>query len=162
MMATNTGRPRKPTKLAVLHGDRKDRINTAEPQPSVLEVSPPEWLSDQARDVWSRLAGDLAAKGVLTAWDTEAFASWCDAVVRRRGAVEHLQLQGEVIELPVYNKNGEMTGTRMAKNPWTFVLNEADAQMQKYAARFGLTPSDRASLSIGKGSADADDDLLTG
>jgi phage terminase small subunit len=73
-----------------------------------------------------------------------------------------LRSQGEVIEMPVFNKNGDETGTRLGKNPWTFVLNEADAQVQKYAARFGLTPSDRAGLSIGKGSADADDDLLTG
>jgi P27 family predicted phage terminase small subunit len=156
------GPAKTPTNLAVVRGERKDRINTNEPRPAELEVSPPEWLGDEARGVWSRLAGDLKAKGVLTAWDTEAFASWCDAVVRRRGAVEHLQLQGEVIELPVYNKNGELTGSRMAKNPWTFVLNEADAQMQKYAARFGLTPSDRASLSIGGDRRGTDDDLLTG
>jgi phage terminase small subunit len=69
-------------------------------------VSPPEWLGDEARGVWS-LAGDLKAKGVLTAWDTEAFASWCDAVVRRRRRWSTCKDQGEVIELPVYNKNGE-------------------------------------------------------
>lgn len=156
------GPAKTPTNLAVLRGERKDRVNTDEPKPSMLEIGPPDWLSGEARDEWWLLAPDLKNKGVLTAWDVEAFAAWCDAVVRRRSAVEHLRAQGEVIELPVYNKNGDMTGSRMAKNPWTFVLNEADAQMQKYAARFGLTPSDRASLSIGKGSADADDDLLTG
>jgi P27 family predicted phage terminase small subunit len=157
-----TGRPKKPTNIAVLHGDRKDRINTAEPKPSLLEVAPPEWLGEQAVEVWHSLAGDLKAKGVLTAWDVEAFASWCDAVVRRRHASKRLQLEGEVIELPVFDKNGNESGHRYGKNPWTLVLNEADAQMQKYAARFGLTPSDRASLSIGEASRNADDDLLTG
>lgn len=160
-MAT-TGRPKKPTNIAVLHGDRKDRINTAEPKPSQLEVAPPNWLGDQAVEVWNSLAADLKAKGVLTGWDVEAFASWCDAVVRRRHASKRLQVEGEVIELPVFNKNGEETGHRYAKNPWTLVLNEADAQMQKYAAKFGMTPSDRASLSIGEASKGADDDLLTG
>jgi len=160
-MAT-TGRPKKPTNLAVLHGDRKDRINTAEPKPSTLTVEPPEWLTDEARAVWDRLAADLKVKQVLTAWDTETFACWCDAVVRRRNAAQALAREGEVIELPVYNKNGELTGHRLGKNPWTLVLNEADAQVQKYAARFGLTPSDRAGLSIGKDDSDADDDLLTG
>lgn len=156
------GPAKTPTELALVRGERKDRINTDEPKPSKLEVAPPDWLDEEALEVWDQLAPDLKAKGVLTSWDVEAFASWCDVVVRRRSAVEHLRSQGEVIELPVYNKNGEMTGTRMAKNPWTFVLNEADAQMQKYAARFGLTPSDRASLSIGGDRRDADDDLLTG
>lgn len=157
-----TGRPRKPTTLAVLHGDRKDRINTREPKPADLVVEPPEWLGDEARAVWFRLAEDLTVKRVLTSWDTETFACWCDAVVRRRAAAVALRSQGEVIELPVYNKNGELTGSRLGKNPWTLVLNEADAQVQKYAARFGLTPSDRASLSIGEDNRDADDDLLTG
>lgn len=160
-MAT-TGRPKKPTNLAVLHGDKPSRINTAEPKPSILSTDAPEWLSDEARQVWDRLAADLKVKQVLTAWDTETFACWCDAVVRRRAAAKALAREGEVIELPVYNKNGDLTGHRLGKNPWTLVLNEADAQVQKYAARFGLTPSDRAGLSIGKDDSDADDDLLTG
>lgn len=160
-MAT-TGRPKKPTNLAVLHGDKPSRINTAEPKPSILSIDAPEWLSDEARQVWDRLAADLKVKQVLTAWDTETFACWCDAVVRRRAAAKALAREGEVIELPVYNKNGDLTGHRLGKNPWTLVLNEADAQVQKYAARFGLTPSDRAGLSIGKDDSDADDDLLTG
>lgn len=156
------GPAKTPTALALVRGERKDRINTNEPKPSSLEIATPEWLSDEACGVWATLAPDLEAKGVLTTWDVETFACWCDAAVRRRSAVAHLRVEGEIVELPVFNKNGEQTGHRMAKNPWTFVLNEADAQLQKYAARFGLTPSDRAGLSIGKGSADADDDLLTG
>ncbi|MEU7787674.1 phage terminase small subunit P27 family [Amycolatopsis sp. NPDC049159] len=156
------GPAKTPTNIAVLHGHRKDRINQNEPKPGALAVEPPDWLGEQAVEVWHTLAADLKAKGVLTGWDVEAFASWCDAVVRRRHASKRLQVEGEVIELPVFNKNGEETGHRYAKNPWTLVLNEADAQMQKYAARFGLTPSDRASLSIGGGAASADDDLLTG
>lgn len=157
-----TGRPKKPTNLSVLHGDRKDRINQSEPSPAVSGVAPPEWLDDASREVWDALAPDLKSKGVLTAWDVEAFASWCDAVVRRRTAVAELRRSGEVIELPVYNKNGDLTGHRLAKSPWTFVLNEADAQVVKYAARFGLTPSDRAGLSIGEARRDPTEDLLSG
>jgi len=139
----------KPPPLRVLHGDRKDRINTAEPIPSAGEVAPPQWLSAEAVAVWECYAPDLEAKGVLTPWDVEAFACWCDAVVRRRRAAQALAEQGEVVELPVFNKNGELTGHRLGKNPWTLVLNEADAQVQRYGARFGLTPSDRSQLSIG-------------
>lgn len=152
----------KPTELRILHGDRADRINTNEPKPDALEVAPPEWLAGEALEVWHHLAADLKAKKVLTAWDVEAYATWCDAVARRRTAVRKLREQGEVIELPVFNKNGEHTGDRVGKNPWTLVLNEADAQVQKYGARFGLTPSDRAALTIGDGDRDDDADLLTG
>lgn len=156
------GPAKKPTNLALLHGDRKDRVNTSEPHPSTLDVTSPGWLSDQARQVWEHIAPDLETKGVLTAWDTEAFACWCDAVVRRRTAARNLREQGEVIEAPVFNKNGDVTGHRMTKSPWTLVLNEADAQVQRYGARFGLTPSDRADLHIGEAGSDPDADLLTG
>lgn len=143
------GPAKKPTNLAVLHGDRKDRINTAEPVPAATDLAPPAWLSEAALEVWHELAGDLEAKGVLTAWDLEAYANWCDAVVRRRDAAEHLAAEGAVIEHPVYNKNGEMTGHRLGKNPWLLALDAADAQVQRYGARFGLTPSDRAQLKVG-------------
>ncbi len=157
------GPAKRPSNVALLHGERKDRINDSEPKPDdQLTVEPPSWLDATARRVWQRLAPDLQRKKVLTAWDVEAFAVWCDAVCRRRRAARKLRAQGEVIDAPVYNKNGEMTGTRTVKNPWTLVLNEADAQVQRYGARFGLTPSDRADLKIGADSRDEDDDLLTG
>ncbi|MFJ9382061.1 phage terminase small subunit P27 family [Streptomyces sp. NPDC101455] len=138
----------KPTALRVLHGDRKDRINTDEPQPSAGDVAAPDWLSDRALEVWDAYAPDLEAKRVLTSWDVETFAAWCDAVARRRDAAEHVDDEGAVVELDVFNKNGELTGTRRAKNPWLLALDAADAQVQRYGARFGLTPSDRASLKI--------------
>ncbi|WP_329545555.1 phage terminase small subunit P27 family [Streptomyces sp. NBC_01356] len=138
----------KPTALRVLHGDRKDRINTDEPQPDAGEILPPDWLSEVALEVWEQFAGDLEAKRVLTAWDTEAFANWCDAVARRRDAAQHVEEEGAVVDLDVFNKNGELTGSRRAKNPWLLALDAADAQVQRYGARFGLTPSDRAQLKI--------------
>lgn len=156
------GPAKTPTQVAILHGYRKDRINTAEPKPAEVEIKPPAWLDTSSRAVWRHLAPDLIRKGVLTGWDVEAFACWCDAVTRRRRAAVALRDDGEVIEMPVFNKNGEQTGFRVGKNPWTLVLNEADAQVQRIGARFGLTPSDRADLSIGEAERDPDEDLLTG
>ncbi|WP_405710066.1 phage terminase small subunit P27 family [Streptomyces xanthophaeus] len=139
----------KPTSLRVLHGDRADRINRDEPQPSELGIEAPAWLSEAALEVWETLADDLIGKGVLTAWDVEAYANWCDAVARRRDAAEHVAEEGAVTEQPVYNKNGDISGHRQGKNPWLLALDAADAQVQRYGARFGLTPSDRAALKIG-------------
>lgn len=152
----------KPTNIRRLHGDRSDRINDAEPVPSEGEIKVPSWLNRQARTVWQSYAPDLARKRVLTAWDVEAFATWCDAVARRRKAARKLERQGEVVRVPVFNKNGEVTGTRLAKNPWTLVLNEADSQVQRYGARFGLTPSDRSQIKVEEGRRDPSADLLTG
>lgn len=152
----------KPTSVRLLHGDRKDRVNVLEPTPDSADVVPAGWLSPPALTVWAQYAPDLARKGVLTAWDVEAFAIWCDAVVRRRTAVAHLRDEGEVRELPVFNQHGDQTGHRIGKNPWTLVLNEADAQVQRYGARFGLTPSDRAQIKVGGSSSDPNADLLSG
>jgi P27 family predicted phage terminase small subunit len=151
-----------PTNLAVLRGQRPDRINRSSPQPSTSEVAPPSWLTRPGRTVWNRFAPDLVRTGVLTAWDVEEFACWCDAAARRRRAVRKLETEGEVVQLPVFNKNGEKTGERTAKNPWLLVLAEADRMVISYGTRFGMTPSDRASLSVGEGPGDSDDDLLTG
>lgn len=152
----------KPTPLRVLHGDRKDRINNAEPVPSTAPIRPPRWLSKPARVVWRAYAPDLQTQGVLTAWDVEALAIWCDAVVRRRAALEQLEELGPVREVPIIDKDGELVGTRLVKNPWTFVLTECDAQVQRYGARFGLTPSDRSQLKVGgSGRRDPKEDLLT-
>lgn len=151
-----------PTNLALLRGQRQDRINTNSPQPSELDVVAPRWLTRPGRTVWNQYAPDLIAKKVLTAWDVEEFAAWCDAAARRRRAVRRLDVEGEIIEIPVFNKNGDLTGHRIGKNPWLLVLSEADAQLRAYGTRYGMTPSDRASLSIDAGAGDDDDDLLTG
>jgi len=139
----------KPTALRVLHGDRKDRINKDEPVPSAGDIVPPSWLGEDAVLLWESLADDLIAKGVLTSWDTEAFACLCDAAARRQRAAERLAEDGEVIEAAVYNKNGDVTGHRTVKSPWTYVLNDSDGQVQRWGAKFGLSPTDRAQLKIG-------------
>lgn len=152
----------KPTALRLLHGDRTDRINDAEPVPSTVDAVPPKWLSTEALEIWRGYAPDLRAKGVLTAWDVEAFGALCDAAARRRAAARELAAQGEVVELPVYDRNGQPTGTRRSRNPWLVVLNQADGQVRAWAARFGMTPSDRAQLMGGDGRRDPAEDLLTG
>ncbi|MGW0824465.1 P27 family phage terminase small subunit [Streptomyces sp. NPDC002845] len=67
--------------------------------PDEGKIGPPAWLVDldaegedsteSALDVWRRLVPDLIRKRVLTPWDVEAFAVFCDAVTGyRRTAVQ--------------------------------------------------------------------------
>lgn len=151
-----------PTALKLVQGTRSDRVNHEEPVPSTTDVVPPEWLGEDGLEIWDGYAPDLIRKGVLTAWDVEAFAVCCDAAARRRRAVAAIAAEGEVVDAPVFNKNGEQTGERRTRNQWLLVLNQADAQLQRWAARFGLTPSDRAQLTGGDGRRDPAEDLLTG
>lgn len=150
-----------PKALKLVKGERRDRVR--EPVPAEQPIRAPSWLSRQAKAVWRRYAPDLIDKRVLRCWDVEAFACYCDAVVRRRKAAAELDAGGEIVEHPVFNKNGELTGQRVGKNPWWFVWVEADAQVQRYGARFGLTPSDRSGITMEEPAGGAtSEDLLTG
>ncbi len=144
MMGKRGPRPQ-PTELKVLHGARRDRINTAEPQPAAGEVVAPE-LSAAAREVWDRLAPDLEAKGVLTPWDADEFAGFCDAVARRDEAARQLDKHGEVIRAPVFDRNGKPTGQRIVTSPWLSVWKAATDAVLRYGSRFGLSPSDRSQI----------------
>ncbi|MCP3800334.1 phage terminase small subunit P27 family [Allokutzneria sp. A3M-2-11 16] len=126
----------KPTALRVLHGDRPDRINTDEPVPPPATIQPPDWLSADARAVWDRLAPGLIAKGVLTVWDCDAFTVLVEALARYKNATalvngSHLLVQG---------------AGGLVKNPALQIQAEAERTFLAYAARFGLTPSDRQAV----------------
>jgi P27 family predicted phage terminase small subunit len=142
------GRPPKPTQLKVLAGDRKDRINTQEPMPSEGDVRAPRWLSKEARRFWRSLAPDRIRKNVLTPWDVEAFANFCDALARRLEAAGYLDKQGAVMQQPIFNKDGEVMASRQVVNKWAHVWKAADEQVQRYGAKFGFTPADRARIKI--------------
>src|ERR1700749_1466108 len=88
-MAKSGPRPA-PTALKIVHGEKPSRINTNEPKPAQTDRAPscPSWLSPGARRVWPRLAPDLHRKGLLTEWDREPFAVFCEAVDHHRKACE--------------------------------------------------------------------------
>lgn len=144
------GRPRKPTNLVVLEGGNAP---ADEPVPAALEVAAPDWLDEPAMAVWDSLAPDLEDKGLLTAWDVPAFAILCDAVARHAEAARIVAREGALV---VGDKE------RIVKNPAAQLVRDYAAIVTTYGGRFGLTPSDRAGLSIAKADDDPHADLLTG
>lgn len=147
MGGAGSGRPGRPTSLKLLRGERRDRVNTSEPVPSG-PVEPPEGLSAAALEVWRRLAPDLEHKGVLTAWDSDAFAVVCDAVARLRRAAAALDEAGPTAT----NRHGERV-----VSPWFRVWLETSAVLARFGARFGLSPADRQRLVVGDAAPPADD-----
>ncbi|MCG5220279.1 P27 family phage terminase small subunit [Streptosporangium sp. KLBMP 9127] len=130
-----------------MHGDRKDRINTTEPVPAAGDVVPPFELSDLGQAVWDRLAPDRIARGVLTAWDVDAFALFCEsvAVTQSKVAAAHQ---------PWEPKPG--TASPLSE------LRAAIAMVASLGSRFGWTPADRAKLVTGEARRDPSEDLLSG
>lgn len=150
--------PKKPRALKLVSGERKDRINDDEPIPSEMEIVPPEWLSPAALAIWAEpLTGDLIAKKVLTAWDVDAWARLCAARAVFVEAQGHLEDEGRVIAQPVFDRNGrQQEGFRTVRNEWVAIARDAEAEIDRLAGRFGLTPADRGALKVSHGARDAD------
>jgi phage terminase small subunit len=132
------GTPRKPTALALLHGDDKinpKRVNRREPHAPGGIVKPP--MSPAASAEWDRIAPSMIAAGVLREWDVGLFVEWCESLIlckaaRVRAAQE---LTGQIVVLP--GQASPMAAYQRA------LLNS-----MALASRFGLTPSDRARLVV--------------
>jgi P27 family predicted phage terminase small subunit len=133
--------------VARLRGDYKTnpgRENKQEPIPSAGLVAPPFKLNKRAQEVWNRLAPDLIRKKVLTPWDVDLFAEFCEAVVILRAKRRHSRSR------PVPGQSSPMSEYRTAVGIVTTI-----------GSRYGLTPADRAKLTVGGGDEQDGDDLLT-
>jgi P27 family predicted phage terminase small subunit len=119
-------------------------------------VVPPTQLSDEAQEVWDRLAPDLANKGVLTCWDVDAFVVYCDAVAGYHEA--RAQMGDDKVT------RGSVKNTSV-KSAWYRIMLDCIDVMRVVGAKFGLTPSDRAGLDVSESAASPQhgpERLLTG
>jgi len=154
-----------PTPLKLLRGvDKKNpsRINKSDPQPAAGEVTPPAWLPERARKVWTRLAPDLKRKGVLTPWDVDAFADLCALIVINAEALADVDENGASCTTLVGVTRDGTEVYDLKRNPAWQVARESTALIVTLGGRFGLNPSDRSQLKIGDGNRDPKEDLLSG
>ena len=131
----------KPQQLRVLHGARASRTPVP-PVPSTIEVVRPDWLPASACGIWDRLAPDLVRRGVLTHLDVDLFATFCATAAVHREAIRRLfDAKGEA--MPAVTTRG-----RTVKNPAHQIVRDTAATMASLSGRFGLTPSDRAQMTL--------------
>jgi P27 family predicted phage terminase small subunit len=139
----------KPTSLKLVTGTaRAGRLNADEPRPEVARPDPPDHLTDAARAEWHRVVGELIALGLLTNLDRGALGAYCQAY-GRWSAAEHALARmasrdASTDGLIVRTKSGNVI-----QNPLVGTANKAMADMVRYAAEFGLTPSARTRVSGG-------------
>lgn len=138
------GRSPRPTHLKALEGVWEGRLNRDEAIPEEARIVPPVTLPDDAQAVWDRLAPDMIAKKVLTAWDVDAFAEFCRSVALYNRAATRVEMDALVSE--GYNGNPVV-------NPAIRVMKTAHEMMRATGQRFGLTPGDRAALKVDQGGA---------
>ena len=146
----------KPTRLKLLSGTaRKHRLTAGEPTVAASVPDAPAHLTDAALTEWRRVTDEMAQTGLLTALDRGALAAYAQAYgrwVAAETALARMAARDAVTEgLIIRTKAGNAI-----QNPLVGAANKAMADMVRYAAEFGLTPSARTRVSATSAS-DADD-----
>ena len=142
------GRKPLPSHLKVIQGNRGKRQIKPDLEVTPSLPMPPPHLSDDAKVEWGRVASMLYALRLLSDVDIAALAAYCQAWAtwkRATAALERMAAQDPVTEgLLVKTKNGNAI-----QNPLLGIANKAAADMVRYAAEFGMTPSARARINLG-------------
>lgn len=132
------GRPPTPTAVKKLTGNPGKRALTAdEPAPKPAPTTPPDYLEDDAKSAWMRLAADLSALGLLTTVDVDALAAYCVNFARWKAAEKKVFADGPVLMTADGN---------YYQNPYLAVANRALREMEKLGAEFGFSPAARVRL----------------
>jgi P27 family predicted phage terminase small subunit len=129
-----------PTQEDIMRG-RKPVVRPGNASSDSLTV--PEWLNADAKKEWDRVAPTLAKKGILKATDRAALASYCIAYARLAEAERIIDRDGQVIQDPIINRNGEIIGHRTKKHPAVQSAKDYAAHMLRASALFGMNPQDR-------------------
>jgi P27 family predicted phage terminase small subunit len=129
------GRKPYPTHLKLLKGNPGRRpLNGSEPAPRKMLPDPPAELSADARGEWDRVAPELYRVGLLTGVDRSALAAYCQ-VYGRWVQAERGIAEGGLLSMT--------SKGNLIQNPLVGIANKAMADMVRYAAEFGMTPSAR-------------------
>lgn len=110
------------------------------PQPASAIPTRPGWLLPEAKREWNRIVPQLSALGLLTALDRGAIAGGCQWWAMYVDAVKDIEANGTTYVMTKTGYQGPRPCVGLALKSWQ--------QYLAFAARFGLTPSDRSRLSV--------------
>ena len=143
------GRKPKPTAIKELEGNPgKRQLNTNEPKPDKKAPECPDWLEDDAKTEWYRLAEQMERLGILTEVDMAAFAGYCQSYARWKAAEQFITKNGAIVKTP---------SGYWQQVPQVSIAQQYLKDMQKFCEQFGLTPASRSRIVSDNGKDDADD-----
>lgn len=148
------GPVKRPTNLALLHGERKDRVNTDEPTAPAGLPDPPDELADDVRAVWDYTLDQLRTMKLATPADRDLLRAYCEAVVTHRKASALIAASNVLIRA----QSRTPGQASYVKNPAVQIQRDAAMVMRALAREFGLTPSARSDIHMHAGSNGADGD----
>lgn len=149
-MATR-GRKPKPTALKVFEGNPGKRpLNTDEPMPERRAPECPDWLEEEAKVEWTRMADKMEALGILTEIDMTAFAGYCQAYARWMEAEEFMSKHGTIFKTP----SGYIQQVPQVSIAQTYLK-----VMKDFCSEFGLTPASRSRIKVNTNKTDTNDPM---
>jgi P27 family predicted phage terminase small subunit len=167
-MGTRGPRPT-PTRILALRGSWRAGRNPAEPRPPALRLTPPPWLSEEAKRVFESLVKPLEAAGLVTTADENALARYAQLSVEYVRCTTFLAQHGDVYVVRGRagpgGEPGKPVGFRMYPQAKRQLV--LSAELLRLEREFGMTPASRAHLTAGVGvegvvDVDADpDDYFT-
>lgn len=143
----------KPTALKILQGNPGKRpLNKNEPKPERPKRIPtiPNHLRGAARYEWQRVCRELYDLGLLTTLDRAALAMYCSAYGTYAHAQKKIDELGDIYKTPK---------GAVVQNPYLGIRNRAIDQTLRLMVEFGMTPSARSRMSIGKESDSGMDEV---
>lgn len=140
------GRKPKPTHLKLVTANpvrRPKGMKEAKAKPGIPAI--PSSLEGEAAEEWGRVSAELYEMGLLARVDRAALAAYCQSFARWHQAEAAIRRMAE---------NDKLTGGLLIKttngnaiqNPLVGIANKAAADMVRYAAEFGMTPSARSRI----------------
>lgn len=146
------GRKPIPTNIKVIRGEKnKDRINNDEPQPKpAVGIRPPEWLADEGKAEWGRIAQQLCDIGIVTDIDYVILVGYCTAWAKFVAAEKAINEKGFPAGQVYKTEKGNWS-----TNPFDWISNKAQEQLLKYAAELGIGASSRSRIKAVKKGEDA-------
>jgi len=131
------GPARKPSKLREVTNPSKAKQRKGEPVPEGGAPDCPEWLSEDARQVWFRVCGHLKGMGLLHRCDEHAIARYAQMMAHWVRTAER------IAEHPDHEK----------VDGWYMRLGSLNDKLRMLEQQFGLTPAARANLAVEKSDA---------
>ena len=150
-----SGRPRKPTKLKILHGtNRPDRNPDHEPEPETLREipKPPAGMNRWARALWKRVAAQLVDLKMLSELDLATLEMLCHAYgmfSECREAIYHPR-DPETGKKHKRTLAQYLAGQNSQTTPELSAMKSAWQTYRAYMSGFGFDPASRNRINVPK------------
>jgi len=130
-----------------LKGTHKSRVHD-EYSLDYIEPRCPDWLSEEAREIWDRKAPSLVRIRVLSALNEDEFAEYCNLVVELRKINKFIAESNQsLIQVnEKYDPRGGDVREQLAESAYSKMRRAYQGNLDKYAKMFKLRPSDMKGL----------------